>query len=126
MSVDNVYLQVITPGIVQLPTYADDCWATGAKSETLWQGNNLTIVAPPAAIVVAAKLVRADERDIDDCAFLIEAKALAIADIKLAVAKIPDRHARITAKENLVFLSIMTPQSNERPGRARDDVENQR
>ncbi len=53
-----------------------------ARKQTNFRG------APPA-IMVAAKLVRGDARDIDDSIFLIEAKQIDPARISAAISTIP-------------------------------------
>ena len=107
---NKIYLQVIQPGIVQLPPYSDNQWATGETSEILWSGNNLTIIAPPPSIIVAAKLVRAEDRDIDDSIYLIESKDIKTAQILNAISKIPDQHDRETARENFTLLRVIVEQ----------------
>ena len=126
INVDDDYLKIVVPGVVQLPDFKEGKWATGAESETLWQGKNLQIVTPPAAIVIAAKLVRGEDRDIDDCAFMIEAKRVSIDDIRSAVAKIRDKTAREAADENLVLLEIMGEGELTGPNRGRDRGDNER
>ena len=106
-TVDEVYLQLISPGVVQLPGYQRGRWVTGVASETLWQGDHITVVAPPPAIIIASKLVRGDDRDIEDCTYLIEARRLTFAEIRRAIAAIPDVTARDAAEENIVLLSLI-------------------
>lgn len=107
---NKIYLQVIQPGIVQLPAYSNDQWATGEASAVLWTGNNLTIIAPPPSIIVAAKLVRAEDRDLDDSIYLIESRDLKTAQILNAISKIPDQHDRETARENFTLLRVIVEQ----------------
>ena len=107
---NKIYLQVIQPGIVQLPAFSGDQWATGEQSQTLWSGNKLTIIAPPPSIIVAAKLVRAEDRDIDDSIYLIESKDLKTPEIINAISKLPSKAARDTAMENLTLLRVIIEQ----------------
>jgi hypothetical protein len=107
---NKIYLQVIQPGIVQLPAFSDNKWATGEQSQTLWSGNSLTIIAPPPSIIVAAKLVRAEDRDIDDSIYLIESKNLKTQEIINAISKIPNATNRETAMENLTLLNVIIEQ----------------
>ena len=104
---DGVYLQIVTPGVVQMPGYEDGAWATGHASGTIWSGRNLVVTAPPADVLIASKMVRADDRDIDDAVWLVEAKAVDLAQVRKAIAFIPDRHAAQTARENLTLLEIV-------------------
>lgn len=70
---EGAYIQIINPGIVNLPVVRDGAWATGDDSRLLWQGKNLTVICPPPPIIAASKLVRASEVDIDDVIYLIGA-----------------------------------------------------
>lgn len=123
LDVERVFLQTILPGVVQLPDYKDGKWSTGEASETLWQGDKLRVVAPPPAIIVAAKLVRGEDRDIDDCAYLIEAKRIGPDQIRDAIRGIPDDLGREAAEENLVLVSVLRADADEmeRPSKPRDD-----
>lgn len=104
---EGVYVQIIEPGVVQLPDYERGVWATGERKITLWTGEKLVVEAPPPAIVAAAKLVRADERDIDDCVYLLRAKGLSMASISHAIAKLNDPVARDAASGNITILKVV-------------------
>ena len=127
MEPDRVYLQIVTEGIVTLPTYLPErgCWPDGRPSETLWQGHRLTIVAPPAAIVAAAKMVRAEPQDVEDVLYIMAKRSLKLTDIALAAKGFPG-DARERAEENLVYLRVVTDDplqslAKARGGRGRDD-----
>jgi len=110
LEVDKLYLQIVTDGVVQLPLFSKDrnLWAGGKPSETLWTGKNLTIIAPPPAVVAAAKMVRAEPQDIEDVVFIMAKKGLKIPDIKAAIATFPGE-VRERASENLVYLQLVLP-----------------
>jgi hypothetical protein len=110
LEVDKLYLQIVTDGVVQLPLFSKDrnLWAGGRPSETLWTGKNLTIIAPPPAVVAAAKMVRAEPQDIEDVVFIMAKKGLKIPDIKAAIATFPGE-VRERASENLVCLQLVLP-----------------
>ncbi len=104
---EGVYMQLIEPGVVQLPAFQDGVWATGEARVTLWEGDRLTVEAPPPSVVVAAKLVRAEDRDIDDCVYLVRAKGLSEDAVMRAIGKIPHPMARETAAGNFVILQVV-------------------
>ncbi len=105
---EGVYMQFIDPGVVQLPAFDDGLWATGERKVVLWTGEKLMVEAPPPSIVAAAKLVRAEDRDIDDCVYLVRAKGLSEEVIRCAIGKIADPIAREAAAGNLVILQVVT------------------
>lgn len=102
---DRIYLQIVDDGVVRLPHYDRDeaVWSTGRPNEHIWSGNHITIVAPPAEIVAAAKLVRGEPQDIEDVSFLMNAKGVSTHDIAKAISHFP-AEKRDLAKENMVFL----------------------
>lgn len=120
---EGVYMQLIEPGVVQLPAFRDGVWATGEARVTLWEGDRLTVEAPPPSVVVAAKLVRAEDRDIDDCVYLVRAKGLSVDAIMRAIGTIPHPMAREAAAGNLVLLQVVVTGTGPALGqdRTRDD-----
>jgi hypothetical protein len=95
---DTPYIQLVEPGVAE----------TGAfeTTETLEQFGALRLERPPIANLVAAKLLRAEPRDLEDIAFLMSRYRPAWQDIEQAVNTMP-RPAREKAAENLVYLSTM-------------------
>lgn len=118
---EGVYIQIINPGIVQLPPFADGRWATGEAKVDVWRGTKLTVESPPASIVAAARLVRGDDRDIDDCVFLVRSKALSEGAIARAIEAMEDRAARDAASENMVLLAVLSGRPAARTGSSRED-----
>lgn len=94
---DRPYLQLVRPGIVEMPRHT-------AQEAGTWGG--LTILVPPPAALAAAKLVRASDKDLADIFFLCSKHALSRATVAACVEDIPDSAQRQTARENLVYLSI--------------------
>lgn len=103
----KAYLQIVDDGVVKMPFYDKEAfiWANGQKSENIWSGDHITIVAPPPAIVAAAKMVRAEPQDLEDVAFLMNAKGISIQDISRAIQHFPS-NARSQASENMVYLEF--------------------
>ncbi|MGO8676721.1 MAG: hypothetical protein ACLQVX_12720 [Limisphaerales bacterium] len=96
---DTPYVQLVEPGVAQTGQFE--------TTETLEQFGALCLERPPIANLVAAKLVRAEPRDLEDIAFLMARYRPARPDIVHAVSTMP-RQARETATENLVYLSAMS------------------
>ena len=91
------YLQLIRPGIVELPEHLPQEAGT-------WGG--LTITVPPPAALAAAKLIRAEGKDIADIIFLCSKHGIGREAVARYVEKIADHAKRETARENLVYLSV--------------------
>lgn len=100
------YLQVVQPGVVRLPSYTNNRWATGHQSTTMWRGRMLTIVIPPVAVLVASKLARCEDRDLLDCEFLMTAGKANDEDVRVAARKMPSG-VRTTVLENVVLLGLV-------------------
>jgi hypothetical protein len=121
---EGAYLQIINPGIVNLPAVRDDTWATGEDSLILWQGRKLTVVCPPPPIIAASKLVRASEVDIDDVVYLIGAIGVSRKQILQAADKFPDAD-RETIRENMPMVDATLPVAERRAQKrkSREDPE---
>jgi hypothetical protein len=95
---DAIYIQVVRPGIVRLPA--------GCPVEVVGQFGNLTVVMPKPEILVAAKLVRASETDIQDIAWWVHQRSLKIGDIEAAIEALPNHRDREVASENMTFVRL--------------------
>ncbi len=104
---EEPYLQVVHPGIVQVPGYdpAERKWF-GQAEEVVWKGERLTVTVPPPEAIVASKLVRGDDRDLEDCLWLMAARQVDAEAVMRAVRQMP-RQAREDAEGNLELLSMM-------------------
>ena len=104
---EGLYLQVVHPGIVQVPGYdpVEHRWF-GQEVVVAWQGERLTVTVPPPEAIVASKLVRGDERDLEDCLWLMAARDVDAEAVLRAVRQMP-RRAREDAESNLEILSLM-------------------
>lgn len=96
---DGAYLQLVQPGIVQIGNYRKD----GEIRISVY--GNLEVAHPPVENVVASKLLRAEERDIQDVMFLMKKFAVRKEDVERAIDSFPEHRAE-TARENLVYLDI--------------------
>ena len=96
---ETPYLQLVEPGITQMGKFE--------TTETLEQFSALRLERPPIANLIAAKLVRAEPRDLEDVAFLLSRYRPSRQDIEQVVNTMP-RQARERATENLVYLKTMS------------------
>jgi hypothetical protein len=105
--VDAPYVQIVHPGIVHVPGWdgASHTWL-GEPELTLWVGTNLTVSCPPPAVLIASKLVRMSDRDIDDCVWLMAQHAVTAKMVMAAIKKLP-RNVKEDASGALDMLKYM-------------------
>lgn len=96
---DAIYVQVVRPGIINLPS--------DFKMEVLGQYGNLTVCMPEPALLSALKLVRGDPRDIEDVAWWVKQRALDLDAVRSAATSLPDLPQREAAGENLVLVELI-------------------
>jgi hypothetical protein len=96
---DAVYVQIVQPGIVKLPTEF--------RLEIVGRYGALTVAMPEAPVLAAAKLVRGDPRDVEDVAWWIKERALDIKAIRAAVGSLPEASQREAAGGNLVLVELV-------------------
>lgn len=99
LAADRIYLQIVRPGVVRLPAQFD--------TQIIERFANLSIVAPMPALITAQKLVRFNERDVDDIIWWMSQSALDESDIIEAIKRMPARLDRETAQENLVVVRLI-------------------
>lgn len=97
---DAIYLQVVRPGMVSLPP--------AFEHEVLGQYGNLTISMPPPELIVAAKLVRASDTDIEDAVWWVRGRDLTAEQIIAAIESIPSQNNREAARDNLILIQLMS------------------
>lgn len=95
---DTPYVQFVEPGLAEIGTFE--------KPEVLEQFQALTLERPPIANLIAAKLIRAEEKDLQDIAFLMQKYRPSQENIENAINSMP-RRAHERANENMVYLSAM-------------------
>lgn len=96
---DQVYIQLVRPGIVRLPG--------DFVPEVIGKYGNLTVAMPPPEYIAAAKLVRGSEVDIDDIVWWVRQRHLDTADIERAIGKLPNERDRETALENMPVVQLV-------------------
>lgn len=101
------YLQIVHPGIVQVPMWdpATNTWS-GKPSKQLWSGKFLRVTCPPEEAIVASKLIRGNDRDLEDCLWLMTAQGLDAQAIRTAIRKLPDPQKE-QASDNLELLGYL-------------------
>lgn len=94
-----VYLQILRPGITMFPEHF--------AAELIGRFGNLTLVMPPPALIVATKLARGSDSDIEDAAWWVRERDLSVAAIEAAIAHIPQPDNRAAARENLILIQLV-------------------
>lgn len=94
------YLQIVTPGIVQLGSF--DAGGVPIKST-----GGLSLAHPPVSNLIASKLLRADAKDISDISGLLSRHPEVTAEtIDLVLSGFPGTQ-RERGRENLVFIEVL-------------------
>ena len=103
------YLQVVHPGIVQVPGWNPTKreWL-GEPEREVWRGEKLIVTVPPPRVIVASKMVRGDDRDFEDCFWLMAAHGIEAGEVMQAIRALP-RVPRAKAIDNLDLLGMMEP-----------------
>jgi len=94
---DRPYLQLVEPGLTQLGKF---------KSVLIDRIGRLHIYRPPVENLIAAKLIRAEAKDIGDIRFLISRHRPDLKKVRRIVAGFK-LQARQRATENLVYLEVI-------------------
>jgi hypothetical protein len=102
---EAVYLQIVRPGIVSLPA--------SIEPEIIARFGELAIAMPSPAVIAAAKLTRASERDLEDVAWWVCQRALDLGGIEEAIERLPRAIDRETARDNMVIVKLVTTQGRQ-------------
>jgi hypothetical protein len=94
---DRPYLQLVEPGLTQLGEF---------EAVLLERIGRLELYRPPVENLIAAKLIRAEPKDLDDIRFLVSRHRPDLKRVRRIVARFPTR-ARQSATENLVYLDVL-------------------
>lgn len=97
---------MVDSGIVQMPPLRDGAWPTGEPSTTLWKGDRLSVVCPPPSILIASKMARASDVDMDDATALMMLTATPRNAVVRAAATFPTS-VRSIIRENITLLDVM-------------------
>lgn len=100
----DLYLQILRPGITMYPVEFE--------TTTLGVFGNLTVKMPPAALMVATKLARATETDLEDVSWWMKNAGIDRSEVEAAIQRIPQRRHREEAAANLIFVDIGSDGAN--------------
>jgi hypothetical protein len=84
-----------------------------AASKMLRTGN-LTVSRPPVENIVASKLLRASDKDLEDIVFLMSSTDTRIDSVVRAIGTLEEKH-RETALENLALVELLLQEENPCP-----------
>lgn len=93
---DRPYMQLITPNPSQVGSFTPVLWARMGR---------LHIYLPPWPNLVASKLARGDERDVEDVLFLAGKHRVSAESVAACAEALPEP-ARQQVLENLIYLRI--------------------
>ncbi len=91
------YLQIVEPGLTQVGEF---------EPVLIDRIGRLRLYRPPIENLIAAKLIRADPKDLSDVRFLLTRHRPAITAIRQVIDRFP-QPAREQATENLVYLEVI-------------------
>jgi len=94
---DRPYLQLVEPGLTQVGEF---------EPVFIERIGRLHLYRPPGENLIAAKLIRAEPKDLSDIRFLLSRHRPDLARVRHIVAEFPAR-ARGRATENLVYLDVI-------------------
>jgi hypothetical protein len=94
---DRPYLQLVEPGLTQIGNF---------EPVLVERIGRLHIFRPPVENLIAAKLIRAEPKDLGDIRFLVSRHRPDLRRVRKIVAAFEPR-ARECAKENLVYLEVL-------------------
>jgi hypothetical protein len=79
---------------------------TNISVEKLGRYGHLTLVMPPPAMIVATKLARAYDSDLEDAVWWMRERGLTSDDIEAVIPLIPQPENQEAARENLIFIKL--------------------
>jgi hypothetical protein len=96
---DRPYLQLVEPGLTQVGEF---------EPVLIERIGRLHLYRPPAENLVAAKLIRAEPKDLGDIQFLVSRHRPDLRRVRDIIARF-SQPARERATENLVYLDVLNP-----------------
>ena len=95
---DDIYTPILRPGITMFPRTFE--------TTVLGRYGNLTVDMPPVALVVATKLARANETDLEDATWWAANSSVSRDEVEEAIKLIPQAANHESARDNLIFLDV--------------------
>jgi len=103
------YLQIVHPGVTHVPGWnAGKREWLGEPEREIWHGARLVVTVPPPRVIAASKLVRGNDRDLEDCLWLMAAHGVQARDILKAIRALP-REPRAKATDHFDILGMVKP-----------------
>lgn len=97
----QIYLQVVQPGIVNFPRDLD--------TAPVYQRGKLTIAMPTPVVLTASKLVRAEQKDINDIRWWMQEKSITLRQLEeRGVNRLANAEQRERARANLTLVKVHT------------------
>jgi transcriptional regulator with XRE-family HTH domain len=96
---DAIYLQILRPGITMFPEHF--------AVERIGRFGKLTVVMPSPTLLVATKLARGLDSDIEDATWWVQERNLAVESVREAIGAIPQPENRQAALENLIMIELV-------------------
>jgi transcriptional regulator with XRE-family HTH domain len=94
-----IYMQIMRPGVTMFP----ERFAV----QKIARFGKLHVVMPPPELIVATKLARALESDIEDAAWWIRERNIPVDAVEAAIERIPQPENREAARENLMLVQLV-------------------
>lgn len=94
-----IYLQILRPGITMFPEHF--------AVERIGRFGKLGVVMPPPAMIVATKLARGLDSDLEDAAWWVRERNLSIETLQAAIDHVPQPENREAARENLIIIQLV-------------------
>ena len=94
---DCSYIQIVEPGIVQVGNF---------QSVLIEKIGRMRITRPPIENIIAAKLPRCSEKDLEDIAYLKKKYDVPTDRVKAIIDEFHG-HAAESARENLIYLEVL-------------------
>lgn len=96
---DAIYLQILRPGITMFPEHF--------AVERIGRFGKLTVVMPAPALIVATKLARGLDSDIEDAAWWVRERNLSREAVEAAIESIPQPENQEAARENMIVIQLL-------------------
>ena len=97
---DAIYLRIVRPGVVTMPP--------AFESEPIGRYGKLTVHMPIPLLLTAMKLVRANERDVEDIVWWVRHRQIEFDQLASMVATLPNRRDREVASENMILVRLIS------------------
>lgn len=102
---DDIYLQIVRPGLIALPSEF--------MVEIIGRYGNLTLVMPVPELIVASKLARGSDSDIEDAVWWVRGRDLTDLQISTAIDRLATSTSRNAARENFILIQLVSKEDED-------------